>query len=123
MHYFLCIDITRSKRGISVFERKYILHILIETDILGNKPSNTPIEAGKKIDNKKPIKNDRNQILVGKLINLSHIRPNIAFVINMMNQYMHSPKKFIKKLYTKFSDISKALQEKGCPSRKLKVEK
>jgi DNA-binding protein len=33
-----------------------------------------------------------NQCLVGKLIYLSHTQPNIAYVVSVINQFMHNPK-------------------------------
>ena len=61
--------------------------------MLGCKPSETPIEAGKKIgDAGKPVDKDRYQRLVGKLIYLSHTRPDIAFAVSVVSQHMHSPK-------------------------------
>ena len=35
---------------------------------------------------------DRYQRLVGRLIYLSHTRPNIAFAVSIVSQHMHSPK-------------------------------
>ncbi|XP_024018583.1 uncharacterized protein LOC112090760 [Morus notabilis] len=49
MRYFLGMEVARSNKGISVSQRKYVLDLLTETGILGCKPSDTPIEAGKKI--------------------------------------------------------------------------
>ena len=43
LHYFLGMKIARSKKGISVSQRKYILDLLIEIGMLGCKPSETPI--------------------------------------------------------------------------------
>ena len=34
---------------------------------------------------------ERYQRLVGRFINLSHTQPNIAFVVIMVNQFIHSP--------------------------------
>ena len=35
---------------------------------------------------------EKYQRLVGRLIYLSHTKPNIAFVVSVVSQYMHSPK-------------------------------
>ncbi|GAA0139505.1 vesicle coat protein [Lithospermum erythrorhizon] len=40
------MEIARSKRGISVSQRKYTLDLLKETDMLGCRASNTPVELG-----------------------------------------------------------------------------
>lgn len=80
MKYFLGMEVARSKKGISVSQRKYVTDLLKETGMLGCKPSDTPIESGKKTSNVgEPVDRERYQRLVGKLIYLSHTRPDIAF--------------------------------------------
>ncbi|WJZ99224.1 hypothetical protein VitviT2T_017689 [Vitis vinifera] len=50
MRYFLGIEVTKSKKGISISHRKYVLDLLIETDMLGCKPSDIPIKARKRME-------------------------------------------------------------------------
>ena len=61
--------------------------------MLGSKPSKTPIELGdkKKMFEGKSVDKERYQQLVGKLIYLSHTRPDIAFAVSLVSQYMHDP--------------------------------
>ena len=93
MRYFLGMEITRSRKGISIFQRKYVLDLLTETSMLGCKPSDTPIKARKRTESDgKPVDGERYQRLVGRLIYLSHTRPDIAFAISVVSQSMHSPK-------------------------------
>ena len=40
----------------------------------------------------KPVDRERYQRLVGRLIYISHTRPDITFAISVVRQYMHSPK-------------------------------
>lgn len=57
------------------------------------KPSNTPIDQGRKgEDIGDSVERDRYQQLVGKLIYYSHTKPDIAFTIRVVNQYIDSPK-------------------------------
>ena len=44
LRYFLGIEVARSKRGIYVTQRKYILDLLNEIMMLGCKPMGTPID-------------------------------------------------------------------------------
>lgn len=44
----LGMEITRSKDGISMSQYKYVIYFSTETGMLGSKPSDTLIEAGKK---------------------------------------------------------------------------
>ena len=93
LKYFLGMEFARSKKGISVSQRKYTLDLLKETGMLGSRPSKTPIELGdkKKMFDGGPVDKGRYQQLVGKLIYLSHTRPDIAFAVSLVSQYMHDP--------------------------------
>ena len=93
MRYFLGVEVARSRKGISISQRKYVLNLLTETDMLGCKPSDTPIKAKKRTKSDgKLVDKERYQRLVGRLIYLSHTRPDIAFIVSMVSQYMPSPK-------------------------------
>lgn len=47
MCYFLGMEIVRSKRGISVFQRIYVVDLLMKIGMIRGKLSDTLIEAGK----------------------------------------------------------------------------
>ncbi|RVW55529.1 Mediator of RNA polymerase II transcription subunit 33A [Vitis vinifera] len=87
-------EVGRLKKVLATeFERKYVLDLLTETSMLGCKPSDTPIKARKRTESDgKPVDGERYQRLVGRLIYLSHTRPDIAFAISVVSQSMHSPK-------------------------------
>ena len=59
----------------------------------GCRPANTPIDPNVKFGNKEGRLVDKGQYqrLVGKIIYLSHTRPDIAFVVSLVGQFMHSP--------------------------------
>jgi hypothetical protein len=94
LRYFLGIEVARSKEGIFVSQRKYVLDLLVETGMLACKPIDTPIEQnhrlGEDVDDT-PVDRERYQKLVGKLIYLSHTRPDIAFAVSVVSQFMHAP--------------------------------
>ena len=95
LKYFLGMEFARSKEGIFVNQRKYVLDLLDETSMLGCKPAETPIEPNVKLQptKAKNVKDwDRYQRLVGRLIYLSHTRPDIAFLVSMVSQFMHAPR-------------------------------
>ncbi|RVW63737.1 Retrovirus-related Pol polyprotein from transposon RE1 [Vitis vinifera] len=94
LKYFLGMEFARSKEGIFVNQRKYVLDFLDETGMLECKPAEIAIEPNVKLQPKKAenVKDrDRYQRLVRRLIYLSHTRPDIAFSMSMVSQFMHAP--------------------------------
>ncbi|RVX21666.1 Retrovirus-related Pol polyprotein from transposon TNT 1-94 [Vitis vinifera] len=94
LKYFLGMEVARSRKGIVVSQRKYILNLLNETSMLGCKPIDTPMDSQKKLGIEKestPIDRGRYQRLVGRLIYLSHTRPDIGFAVSAVSQFMHNP--------------------------------
>jgi len=49
LKYFLGMEVARSRKGIYVSQRKYVLDLLKETGMLGCKPADTPMDSTKKI--------------------------------------------------------------------------
>jgi hypothetical protein len=92
--YFLGIEVARSEQGIFLSQRKYVLDLLSKIGMLDCKPTDTPIiqnhHLGEYPDQKLTDK-ERYQRLVGKLIYLSHTRPNIAYAVSVVSQFMHCP--------------------------------
>ncbi|RVW82418.1 Retrovirus-related Pol polyprotein from transposon TNT 1-94 [Vitis vinifera] len=94
LKYFLGMEIARSKKGIAVSQRKYVLDLLNETGMLGCKPAETPMDTTIKLeesDGSAPVDKGRYQRLVGKLIYLSHTKPDIGFSVSVVSQFMNNP--------------------------------
>ncbi|KAA0062474.1 Kinesin-related protein 11 [Cucumis melo var. makuwa] len=88
------MEVARSKEGISVSQRKYTLDLLTETGMLGCRPADTPIEFNCKLknsDDQVPVDKEQYQRLGGKLIYLSHTRPDISFDMSVVGQFMQAP--------------------------------
>lgn len=49
LRYFLGMEVARSKAGIVISQRKYILDLLTETGMLGCKPAETPMDPNLKL--------------------------------------------------------------------------
>ncbi|RVX05485.1 Retrovirus-related Pol polyprotein from transposon RE1 [Vitis vinifera] len=76
------IALARSRQGIFLSQRKYILDLLAEVGLLECKPADIPIVQNHKLGeyvDQVPADKQRYQRLVGKLIYLSHTRPDIAY--------------------------------------------
>ncbi|PRQ38173.1 putative RNA-directed DNA polymerase [Rosa chinensis] len=81
LKYFLGIEVARSKKGILLSQRKYVLDLLAETGMLDCRPMERPIEMNHRLaiyPDQVPTDKGRYQRLVGRLIYLSHTRPDIA---------------------------------------------
>ena len=94
LRYFLGMEFARSKKGIFISQRKYILDLLNETGLLECKAIETPIGPNLKLQPASPVEvidKEKYQCLIGILIYLSHTCPNIAFAVSMVSQFMHSP--------------------------------
>ena len=93
LKYFLGIEVMRSKQGILLSQRKYVLDLLSETRKLGAKPCSIPMTPNVHITKEGDLFEDleRYRRLVGKLNYLKITRPNIAYPINVLSKYMSSP--------------------------------
>ena len=84
----------RSKTGIFIKQRKYILDLLAEVGMIDCKLAETPIMTNHDlqfIEGAKMADQDQYQRLVGKLIYLSHKRPDIAYAVSVISRFMHRP--------------------------------
>ncbi|XP_070040433.1 uncharacterized mitochondrial protein AtMg00810-like [Nicotiana tomentosiformis] len=107
LKYFLGIEFSRLEKGIHMCQRKYALELLSETGISGGKPALTPLEFNHKLTsiefdkvfNKENLSDDMlledrsgHQRIVGRLLYLVMTRPGIAFVVQVLSQFIHAPK-------------------------------
>ena len=93
LKYFLGIEVSRSDKGIFLSQRKYALDLLQETSMLACQPADTPIEEGLKLcveTNQVPVDKGRYQRLVRRLMYLAHTRPDIAYALSIVSQFMHN---------------------------------
>ncbi|CAL8099042.1 unnamed protein product [Prunus armeniaca] len=61
--------------------------------MLANKPADTPMELNHQLGeypDQVPTNKEIYQCLVGKLIYLGHTRPDIAYAVSVVNQFMHT---------------------------------
>ncbi|KAK3027217.1 hypothetical protein RJ639_040806 [Escallonia herrerae] len=92
--YFLGIEVTRSKKGIFLSQRKYVLDLLVETRKAGAKPCNTPMNPSvhlTKDDGDCLDDPEKYRRLVGKLNYLTVTRPDIAYAVSTVSQLMSEP--------------------------------
>ncbi|KAG5244884.1 Retrovirus-related polyprotein from transposon [Salix suchowensis] len=95
LKYFLGIEVSSSKNGIFVSQRKYALEVVEDAGMAGAAPINTPMEQGLKLSDKGPLLKNANQYrrLVGRLIYLTVSRPDIMYAVHVLSRFMHQPRK------------------------------
>jgi hypothetical protein len=120
LHYFLGIEVVYGPQGIYLSQRKYVLDLLAETGMLGCKPASTPIELNHhtRADLGDTLDKQNYQRLMGRLIYLSHTRPDIAYAVSIVSRYMHDPR-------TSHMDIVKRILRylKSCPGKGILFSK
>lgn len=94
LRYYLGLEIARSSQGIFLSQRKYVLDMLQDYDILKLKECKLPLDQHEKLtlEGGTPIPDpEQYRRLIGKLIYLTITRPDVTFVVQVLNQFMHAP--------------------------------
>ncbi|GJZ46651.1 ribonuclease H-like domain-containing protein [Tanacetum coccineum] len=132
LKYFLGIEVVETDKGLCLSQRKYCLDLLSEFGLLACKPSAVPLEQNLKISSE-PTLNDpvidkitEYQKLIGKLIYLTHTRPDISYVVHCLSQFMHRPLRSHLKIALKVLRYLKGSPGKGvhiirCPKVSLET--
>ncbi|XP_075100701.1 secreted RxLR effector protein 161-like [Nicotiana tabacum] len=105
LKFFLGIEIARSKKGILMNQRKFVVELITDLGLSGSKPVTTTMECNQRFttveyDQCVNSKEDEKlgdpgpyQRLVEKLLYLTMTRPDICYVVHVLSQFMNCPNK------------------------------
>lgn len=105
----------------SLFLKKYVLDLLKETGKLGSKSASVLIEHNQRLGKEErgsAVDKGSYQRLVGKLIYLSHTKPDIAYAVSVVSQFMRDPREEHLQAVQRVLQYLKAIPEKGLLSQK-----
>nr|XP_028959295.1 uncharacterized protein LOC108171893 [Malus domestica] len=94
LHYFLGIQITKTANGLFLSQQKYVQDLLTKTEMLDSKACDTPCLPYTRLlkDDGDPYNNPMlYRSVVGALQYLTFTRPNIAFSVHQVCQFMQTP--------------------------------
>ncbi|GJU77958.1 ribonuclease H-like domain-containing protein [Tanacetum coccineum] len=124
LKYFLGIKVLDTPKGICLNQRKYCLELIDEFRLHVGKPSNLPMQPNISLTSEPgdtdPLLDNVTgyQKLIGKLIYLTTTRPNIAYTVFCLSQFMHNPLKSHLKIALKV-----IMYLKGSPGKGINVIK
>jgi hypothetical protein len=96
LHYFLGIEVNRPDQGSILTQKDYATELLKRVDMLSSKPVATPLSPTENLSKSEgvafgPEDSTRYRSVVGALQYLTLTRPDIAFSVNKVCQFLHSP--------------------------------
>ena len=96
LHFFLGIEVKRGRDGLTLTQERYALDILKRSGMQLCKPVDTPLSPTEKLsiesgDKLGPDDSTKYRSMVGALQYLTLTRPDIAFAVNKVCQFLHAP--------------------------------
>ncbi|GKC43676.1 retrovirus-related pol polyprotein from transposon TNT 1-94 [Tanacetum coccineum] len=95
LKYFLGIEVARTHEGLVLSQRKYTLDILADCGFEGCRQSSFPIEQNHKLDKSEDqpkVDRSRYRRIVGRLLYMQATRPDIAYAISILSQFVSDPR-------------------------------
>lgn len=96
LHYFLGLEVTRNPEGLFISQKRYAEDLLKKFSMRNCKLSETPMEVNLKLradDGDELEDMHLYKQLVGSLIYHTITRPDIAYAVGVISQFMKNPRK------------------------------
>ena len=91
LSYFLGVEVQHTSQGLVLNQRQYILDLLVKSKMVHAKLAVTPLAVDPPLTKVGSSNPTEYRALIGNLQYLSITRPNVAFAVNKLAQYMQSP--------------------------------
>lgn len=96
LKYFLGIEVKKTRDGLILSQRRYALNLLKKANMEKCKPMSTPMSSAERLLREQgiPLSTDEQfkyRSTVGALQYLTMTRPDLAFAVNKVCQYLHAP--------------------------------
>ena len=94
LHYFLSLQVLKSKEGISLSQSEYVYDLLRHFHMEDFKPTPTPFQYRVKLSltcTSLEVDATLYHELVGSLLYLTHSHPDISFDVGLVARYMQHP--------------------------------
>jgi hypothetical protein len=94
LHYFLGIEVHPTQGGLVLTQRRYIGDILLRHGLADSKPCATPMASTPPLSRSSGTPYDNPQLyrqVLGALQYVTLTRPDVAFSVNKLSQFMHCP--------------------------------
>ena len=95
LNFFLGLEIAKSKQGINLCQRKYIIQLLQDTGFLNAKSAVIPMDPNLHLtstDGDLLPDPSAYRRLLGRLMYICISRPDICFAVNKLSQFMNQPR-------------------------------
>ncbi|XXG45853.1 hypothetical protein AAC387_Pa02g0824 [Persea americana] len=128
LQFFLGIEILKSDQGILIMQKKFALELLLKFGLLNSRSALTPLEVNHRLskDEGTLIDDPRSyREMVGSLIYVTISRPDLAYSVGIVSQFIQSPRKphvdVVKRIlrYVKGTVSEGVFYKKGVPIKLL----
>jgi len=94
LKYFLGLEVSQTDGGIFMSQRKFVKDTLERFNMLNCKVANTPMNTNEKLrslDETGKADASLYRSLIGRLIYVTHSRPDVSFAVGVLSRFMHNP--------------------------------